>query len=339
MSGGRARRIALPAALLAAWVAGSTLGAAPGRDEAAAMPVFQIEPAHAGYVPALDGSEPIFILLLGSDARPGEDIQGQRADSIHLLAINPARKKATIVGFPRDSYVPIPGFGSNKINAAMVQGGPELMVETVESLTGVTIDYWALTWFEGFTKMIDDIGGLSMNVPFDVFDSFARAEITAGQQRLDGRTALAFARARHALPMGDFGRSENQGRLMVAAFAQFRKEFTRDPSRLLAWIGAGMRNARTDVPLDQLLTLAFTGSQLNPKKIVNIVFPGTTGMVGTTSVVNLNQTALQTISADLLRDGLLKKANIPPSPNAQLLPDEEPAGGTGTTGATGATGA
>jgi hypothetical protein len=58
--------------------------------------------------------------------------------------------------------------------------------------------------------------------------------------------------------------------------------------------------------------------------------------VGTTSVVNLNQTALQTISADLLRDGLLKPANIPPSPNAQLLPDEEPAGATGATGATGA---
>lgn len=326
------RRFALPVAVLAAWVVGSTLGGAPAPSEAVATPLFQIEPAHAGYVPALDGSEPVFILLLGSDARPGEEITGQRADSIHLLAINPAKAKATIVGFPRDSYVPIPGFGTNKINAAMVNGGPQLMVQTVEGLTGVTIDYWALTWFEGFTKMIDDIGGLSMNVPFDVFDSFARAAITAGQQVLDGRAALAFARARHALPAGDFGRSENQGRLMVAAFAQFRKEFARDPSRLLAWIGAGMRNARTDVPLDQLLTLAFTGSTLNPKKIVNIVFPGTTGMVGTTSVVNLNQTALQTISADLLDDGLLRKVNIPPSPNAPLLPAEEPAGATGATG-------
>jgi LCP family protein required for cell wall assembly len=226
------------------------------------------------------------------------------------------------VGFPRDSFVPIPGAGTTKINAAMTIGGPELVVETVEQLTGLTMDYWALTWFEGFKSMIRDVGGLSMDVPFDVFDTFAGAEITAGPQVLNGPDALAFARTRHALPAGDFGRSENQGRLMVAALAQFRKEFSKDPSRLLTWIGAGLRNAQTDVPLDELMTLAFTATTINPKRIVNVVLPGTVGMSGTISIVSLNQTTLDAISTDLANDGLLKKANILPSPNAGLLGSE-----------------
>jgi LCP family protein required for cell wall assembly len=326
----RARRFAVPVALLAAWIAGTTLGASPAPRRAEAAPLFQIEAAHAEHLPALDGSEPIYILLLGSDARPGEQITGQRADSIHILAINPAKKKATIIGFPRDSWVTIPGVGTNKINSAMVDGGPELVVKTVESLTGLTMDYWALTWFDGFEAMVNDVGGLTVDVPFDISDSYSHAQLEAGRQTLSGRDALAFARARHALPSGDFGRSENQGRLMVAALAQFKKEFSKDPGQMLTWIGAGLRNARTDVPLDQLMTLAFTGSTLNPKHIVNVVLPGSTGFVGDISVVNLDQTVLQTVSADLADDGLLQKKNIPSSPTANLV--TEASGATGATG-------
>jgi len=318
------RPLPLAAALVVAWISGSTVGAMPSASSADAAPLLQIEPVRAGYVPALDGSEPILILVIGSDARPGEDVAAARADSIHILALNPAKGRATIVGFPRDAYVAIPGYGSNKINAAMVNGGPELAVATVEELTGLQMDYWALTWFEGFEAMIDDVGGLAIDVPFDVYDRYAHAQIDAGPQVLTGKAALAFARARHALPAGDFGRSENQGRLMVAALSQFREEFERDPGRLLTWIGAGLRNAQTSLGLDELLSLAFTGTTINQRKVVNVVLPGFTGMAGGTSVVNLDQTVLAAISGDLADDGLLKKANVPPSPNAPLLPDAEP---------------
>jgi polyisoprenyl-teichoic acid--peptidoglycan teichoic acid transferase len=315
----RARRIALAVSLVTAWVIGSTVGTTSGPTTARAMPLFQIEQAHAEHVPVLDGSEPIFVLLIGSDARPGEDVAAVRADSIHIVAINPAKAKMTIVGFPRDAIVPIPGFGTGKINAAMTSGGPELVLQTVEDLTGLTMDYWALTGFRGFDAMITQVGGLTMDVPFSVVDSAAEANIPAGRQQLTGDDALAFARARHALPSGDFGRSENQGRLMIAALAQLKREFTKDPSRLLVWIGAGLRNAQSDVPLDELMSLAFTATTVNPKRVVNIVLPGSVGMSGTASIVNLNQTELQTISRDLESDGLLKRANIPPSPNEQLL--------------------
>jgi LCP family protein required for cell wall assembly len=316
------RRAALLATLLVAWLAGSALGTAPATPEARAVPAFQLEQAHAGYVPTLDGSEPIFVLFLGSDARPGEEIAGQRADSIHLVGINPEKGRVSILGFPRDSYVSIPGYGTDKINAAMTVGGPDLVVQTVEGMTGITIDYWALTWFEGFEAMINDVGGLAVDVPFPVYDSYAHAQLEAGMQTLNGREALAFARARHALPQGDFGRSENQGLLIVSTLAQFKKQFTKDPSRVFDYVSAGLRNVRTDVPFDQVLSLAFTASIMNPKKAQNIVLPGSDGMVGGTSVVNLDQAALQAISADMKADAIVGKKNIPPSPNAALLAAE-----------------
>ena len=315
------RRAALLAAFLVAWVAGSVLGAGE-HETAGANPLFQIEPAHAEFVPTLNSDEPIFVLVIGSDARPDQEVNSQRADSLHIVALNPAAGKATVVGIPRDSYVPIPDYGMNKINAALAMGGPELVVRTIEELTGITMDYWAITGFDGFRAMVDQIDGLVVDVPFALNDAAAQAFFEPGVQRLDGDNALALARDRHDLPAGDFGRSENQGLLMVSALAQLRKEFTQDPSRLLDWLGAFTRNAQTTVPLDELVNLAFTGTAIIHKRVVNIVMPGGSGSTGTLSVVQLDQAVLQAISTDLADDGLLKKGNIPPSPNAPLLESE-----------------
>jgi len=315
------RRAALLAAFLVAWVTGSVLGAGE-HERAVARPLLQIEPAHAEYVPVLNSEEPIFILVIGSDARPDQEVNSQRADSLHIVAVNPAKHKATILGIPRDSNVPIPDYGTTKINAALTMGGPELVVRTVEELTGLTMDYWAITAFDGFRSMVDQIDGLVVDVPFAMDDAAARAFFEPGVQRLDGDDALAFARDRHDLPAGDFGRSENQGLLMVSALAQLRKEFAHDPSRLLGWIGAFTRNTGSSVALDELINLAFTGTSVTHSNVVNIVAPGGTAMVGGLSLVTLDQAALQAISADLADDGLLKKGNIPPSPNAPLVGGE-----------------
>ncbi len=308
---------------LIAFTAGSIVGAVTSgggtiAQAQSASPGIEIGKAHANYVPTLDGRSPIFILLLGSDARPGEPIAGERTDSIHILAINPAKKRASIVGFPRDSYVPIPDHGLNKINTAMFYGGTSLAVQTVEDLTGIKLDYYALTSFGGFQGMINGIGGLTVDVPFSMHDTYSHADFEPGVQTLDGGQALAFARDRHSLPEGDFGRSENQGRLMISSLMQFRKQFGKDPSRVLTWLGAGLRNLTTNVPLDQLLSLAFTASTINPKHVTNIVLPGTTGMAGSTSIVNLTSQATA-IFNDLKNDGIVSKKNIPPSPNASIL--------------------
>jgi LCP family protein required for cell wall assembly len=312
------RRALLVVLALGAWIAGSALGTVSPPKAAQAAPLMEIGPAHAGYVPTLDGTIPIFILFIGSGARPGEDVEHSLADSIHILSINPAKHKAAILGIPRDSWVEIPGRGSSKINSSMVYGGPELLVQTVEAVTGIKLDYWVLTTFWGLQAMVNTIGGLSIDVPFAMHDSYSRSDFEPGVQHFDGRDALAFTRDRHSLPEGDFGRSENAGRLMLAALANFRQQFSKDPSRLFTWMSAGLRNVSSSVPLDQVLALAFTASTINPKYVHNMVVPGSTGMVGGISVVNLTS-ADQAIFDDMRNDGLVSKKNIPPSPNASLL--------------------
>lgn len=288
---------------------------------ARAMPFFQIEAAHAEHIPAYDGTRPLFVLLLGSDAREddGEDPTRTRADSIHLVSFDPATGRSAILGFPRDSYVDIPGFGTNKINGAMVDGGPELVVQTVEALTGITIDYWVLTSFKSFAAMIDDIGGLTVDVPFAMQDpAYSGADFQPGVQVLNGRQALAFGRNRHSLPSGDFGRSENQGRLMLAALAQLQQHFTDDPGDLLTYIAAGLRHARTSLPMSEVLRLAFTVSKVDLASIQNVVVPGYAAMAGTSSIVQLAPTA-PTLFADMADDGVFLAENLPASPNASLL--------------------
>ncbi len=312
------RRIVIAFLALGAWIAGSTLGAVSHSQPAEARPLLQIGAAHADYVPAIDGSDPVFILFLGSDARPGESVDGARTDSIHLVGSNPAKHRVTILGFPRDSWVEIPGLGSQKINTALFYGGPDLVVATVENLTGIRIDYWALTSFDGIEAMVNGISGLVIDVPFPMHDSYSRSDFDPGRQRLNGREVLAFARDRHSLPQGDFGRSENHGRVIAAALAQFRKEFASDPSRLFTWVAAGLRNLQTNVPLDQILSLAFTCTTIDPRRVENIVVPGSTGSAGDTSVVLLSSQA-SAIFADMKGDGLVARRNLPPSPNAGLL--------------------
>jgi polyisoprenyl-teichoic acid--peptidoglycan teichoic acid transferase len=317
------RRVALVVVLALAWVAGSVLGATEPSRPAAAAPLFQLEPAHASFVPVLDGSEPIFVLVIGSDARPDEDVASTRADSIHVVAVNPAKQKATVVGIPRDAFVDIPGQGQNKINSALFFGGPELVVETVEELTGITFDYWAMTGFKTFVDTVNGVDGLMVDVPMAMSDEASGAFFEPGVQRLNGGDALAFARNRHDLLAGDFGRSENQGLLMVSALAQLKREFTKDPGRMLTWLSSFLQHAQTTVALEDLMDLALTGTTISPKRVVNTVFPGGVGMVGTMSVVNLDQEAVQTISRDLENDGILKAASIPPSPNAEQIGTQE----------------
>jgi LCP family protein required for cell wall assembly len=312
------RRAVVGFLAIAAWISGSTLGAVAPITPAAAQPLLEIGKAHAGFVPTLDGSKPIFILFIGSGARQGESVTRSLADSIHIVALNPARHLATVVGIPRDSWVSIPDHGSNKINSAMFYGGPPLLVKTVENLTGIKLDYWALTTFWGFQGMIENLGGLTVDVPFPMHDIYSGADFEPGVHRFRGSQALAFARDRHSLPEGDFGRSEDGGRLIVAALTQFRREFRKDPSRLFNWIGAGLRNVDAEAPVDEVLALAFTCTAITPKRVVNLVVPGGIGTVGSTSVVNLSSKA-GAIFADLKKDGIVSKRNIPPSPNAQIL--------------------
>ncbi len=165
-------------------------------------------------------------LLVGSDSRAGMtpeeeaalatggDVGEGRTDTIIVVHI-PKSGKATMVSIPRDSYVPIPGWGRDKINAAFAQGGPQLLVQTVEGATGLYIDHYAEIGFGGFAGIVDALGGVNLCVPYPIDDPLAGINLQPGCQDLTGSQALGFVRTR-ATPLADLDRMKNQRAFMSA---------------------------------------------------------------------------------------------------------------------------
>ncbi len=310
------RRFGLVILALLAWVGGTVVsGMGTGGTAAAQTPGIIIGKAHAGYTPSLTGNKPVVVLAVGSGARPGDDVMHSLSDSMHVIFIDPATHKASIVGIPRDSWVAIPGFGTNKINAAMPDGGPPLLIKTIESNWGVHIDYYALTTFWGIRKIVDSVGGLTIDVPFAMNDPYSHANFQPGVQKLDGSQVLAFSRDRHSILSGDFGRSQDGGRVLMALLAQFHKQFTKDPTALYTWIGNGLQNlSATNLSLDEVMNLAWTCTHVSAATVQNVVLPGGTGMQGTLSVVYIATSRAKAIFADAQKDGVIGKKNVPPEP-------------------------
>jgi LCP family protein required for cell wall assembly len=276
---------------------------------ASGRPFLEIGRAHAEHIPALTGDKPIFVLILGSDALPGVALEDGLSDSIHILGINPKRRSATLIGIPRDSYVPLASGGTGRINTAMHAGGIEATIATIERLSGIRFDYYALSGFNEMVAAVNEIGGINIDIPYS-FAGYTRS-FEAGQANLDGKAALEFVRTRKSLSSGDFDRSMNQGRILLAALAQFRRQFGRDPASMFSWIGAGRRWVHTDLEVDELITLAFTATNVSPKRVTNLVLMGTNGSVGGMAVVNLSTTANQPLLKDIAADGFIRQDAIP----------------------------
>lgn len=166
-------------------------------------------------------------LLVGNDGRDdltAEDRrrlgtgspEGQRTDSIILVHVPDGDGPRALISIPRDSYLEIPGHGSNKVNAAFAIGGPELLVHTLEQRTGLRIDGYAEIGFGGFAGLVDALDGVHICVPFDMDDPRAHINLKAGCQMLDGPNALGYVRARYSDPRGDLGRGERQRQFLGA---------------------------------------------------------------------------------------------------------------------------
>ncbi|HHU66397.1 MAG TPA: LCP family protein [Corynebacterium sp.] len=165
-------------------------------------------------------------LLVGSDSRQGMseedaerlgtggDLGVGRTDTIMLLHI-PNAGQARLVSLPRDSYVTIPGYGDDKINAAFTYGGPQLLTATVENATGLRIDHYAEIGMGGLANVVDAIGGVELCPAEPINDPLAHLDIQAGCQTMDGPTALGYVRTR-ATPMGDLDRVDRQREFFAA---------------------------------------------------------------------------------------------------------------------------
>lgn len=171
------------------------------------------------------------ILVVGSDSRisagdPSQWAAGaQRTDAIMLIHLPADRESAYAMSIPRDSWVEVPGHGQAKINAAFSYGGPPLLIQTVEQLTSVRIDHFAVADFESFQAITDELGGVRMTLKEDLYDR-STLVLPAGEQLLTGEQALLYVRQRKNLARGDFDRVQRQQAWMRAIVARMRSEQT-----------------------------------------------------------------------------------------------------------------
>jgi LCP family protein required for cell wall assembly len=188
------------------------------------------------HVEALSGAENTpgtTYLLAGSDARGSGGINdstsGARTDTIMLLH-KPSSGPVALISIPRDTYAEIPGNDANKINAAYSFGGAPLLVQTVEALSGLTIDHYVEVGFGGVEGVVDAVGGVRLCLDYDVHDVKSKLKWKAGCHVVNGETAIAFSRMRYAPEntTGDIGRTERQQQLI----AQVGKKVA-DPAVLL----------------------------------------------------------------------------------------------------------
>jgi LCP family protein required for cell wall assembly len=258
----------------------------------------------AGSAPSVDVDAwfggPRVVAVVGSDARPGEDPARSRSDSVHLVAFD-GESSVTVVGIPRDTFGPVPGFGEQKLAAALSLGGPGTLRATLESLAGFELDGQAITGFEGFRQIAGQIlGGINITLDEAVRDPSSGSDFDQGFQYMNGFQALAFARARKTIEDGDFGRQRNGGLVLIALLGTLH---LRGPAALPGYLAATSPWIVTDLPIDEQLSLGLAALTIDPASVTNLVLPGRATTRDGSSIVLLDPEA-QDILADLA-DGSL----------------------------------
>lgn len=227
------------------------------------------QPSQKEEAPQEKDGELTNILVLGVDARPGED--HSRSDTMLLVSIDPRIDKAAIVSIPRDTRVNVKGSGINKICTANYVGGPTYAVELVEDLMDIKIDHYVEMDFNGFKRIVDILGGVTIDVPRRMYKPYEGIDLKPGKQRLDGKGALGFVRFRDYV-MGDIERV-NQQQLFLKALADEvlqAKTIPRFP-RLVKEIS---KYVDTDIKLADALRMASWAPGFNSESIIAQTLPG-----------------------------------------------------------------
>ena len=249
----------------------------------------------------------IWILAVGSDARRGQDPLRSRGDTLQLVGMDTRTGAATAIGIPRDSWVSIPGYGSNRVNAALYFGGPQLLGETVAGLIGIEPDYVFVTTFWGVEQIAKDVGPITVDNPVAFSDANLKPKgFPKGKVVLRGYNVVSFGRIRKSLAGGDFDRSRNQQRVLEGFQAKVAENADRP-----GWIENGVLsvidNVHTDVDPAELFQIAQAVAQVDPKKITGCVVPGGIGNIGGASVVIPSTTTAQRYGDDAREDATIKR--------------------------------
>ncbi len=271
------------------------------------------------------GDERLAFMAIGSDARPGQNQERLRADSLHVITLSPDGTGGAIVGFPRDTLIDrelmvaaaariglleseLPGT-SRKFTLLMANRGPELIRSTAEELTGMSLEGHVLVGFQGFDGLMSTLGKVPIDLPKYVNCSVeCDHDFMPGPQTLNADEALDLARARKGVPGGDLGRSFNQGLIIIAAMDMVQgMNVDLLPTLLPTLLEYGF----TDLATDRLLTLGAAAFLTDAETMENMVIPGRLGWYGKASVVLLNMEEAAAVSADIDADGLLDGSPAP----------------------------
>ena len=210
---------------------------------------------------------PLTVLVMGLHA--GGASTSPLTDSMLLVSLDPKTRAAGMLSVPRDLWVEIPGHGYGRVNEAYEDGGAQLAELAVEQAVGVPIQDYALISYSAFQKLVDDAGGVTVDVPRTLQDPTFPApdevhyepfSLTAGVHQLNGRDALRYARERHGDPLGDLGRAARQQQIILA----LRDQLLRPASvaRLRVMLADAQETVKTDFPLDELPALALIAANI-----------------------------------------------------------------------------
>jgi LCP family protein required for cell wall assembly len=267
------------------------------------------------------------LLLVGVDTRADEQTTGsagngeifvqgrQRSDVIMLVHIAGDRRSSSVVSIPRDSWVTVPGHGKNKINAAYSLGGGSLLVQTVEQLTNLRIDHFAVVDFAGFKDITDAVGGVDVRVAATTHDN--RGSFQAGLNHLDGDQALAYVRQRYNLPNGDLDRVRRQQNIIRALMAKVGSmDLLSNPARTLGLADSVAKAVSVDDSLSDpdLDSLVLSLRHMKPAAIRFLTAPVSgLGRQGAQSVVYLNTTDSTELWSALRHDAFATYAKAHPA--------------------------
>jgi LCP family protein required for cell wall assembly len=240
--------------------------------------------------------KPLNILVMGSDTREGQGkgfgsaelIAGARSDTTLLVHLAGDRQSATVLSFPRDLVVTLPSCRmadgtqtypyQDRFNAAFFIGGPECTIRTVRELTGLPVHHFVVVDFQGFTRVVDALGGVEVCLQEAVDDREARLTLPAGVQRVSGDDALAFVRARKSLGDGsDLQRIERQQDFMASMVREVTsRELLTNPVRLFRTLDETTKSLTMDQRLadvGRLVDLAGSASGIDPEDVAFVTYP------------------------------------------------------------------